>query len=316
MEKEKNDLKEVTLLFVADESDYNSKIKVIGFRQFKGIPHVAVNYSEIINQIEKLDDDEPFVLFFHLNALKIEEFASTLIGLVEDVNSKYKNLQVYYNTSKKTAEILKTVKDKIPKFDEHLLYENNDITANIKNESIKVQTKKDISIIESVVDAITDQVSFFISHSSEDREIINDFKVMILEKGLQIPSSNIFYTSLRSSGTATSANIPDALYEEIKNRLFFIRYVSKNHNESIVCHNEYGAAWYKNQNDLTKIITLKEKGLRSNELGFLDGMDRLCLEIEKPESLRQFREDYKVYFPNTKDNDWEQILSEFINKWK
>ena len=311
-------LDEITLLFIATENDYNVKIKIIGFNQLKRVERIDVDFDAIKRRIDSLTEEEPFVLFLHLNAMDIidnnNQWPNALRGLVDDIKGKL-NLQVYYNTSEKTHKIIEFVKDRIPQLKDNHLFGNNDITESIKDLTIQISTKKNMttSISVSKPTESQEEASIFLSHASGDNDIMKDFKEMLLEAGLQIPAKCIFYSSERASGVSTSDNIPTALCQEIKNRTLFIRYVSKHYNKSVVCHNEYGAAWYKNQQELVKIITLKEKDLPDNKVGFLNDT-RLFVKIEDQEALREFRQENKNYFPDTNDNKWEENLSKFSDK--
>ena len=308
--------KKTTLLFVSYENDFQKKVKPFGFYGVNLIiERVDVDYNAIIKRIDELADDAPFVLFLHLNATHIDTFAIKLKGLVRGIQKMYPNLRINYNTSQKTEEILTAIKKHMPWFQENHLYLNQNIDDYIEDKSIQIQTKKEITVSTTTDELVLEQgeVSIFLSHSSLDNNIMRDFKEMLLEAGLQVPQRNIFYSTERSSGVPTSKDITATLYKEIQQKTLFIRYVSESYNKSVVCHNEFGAAWYKNQNELTKIITLKERGLSNNEIGFLNG-SRLYTNIEDGAALRQFRTDYKQYFPNTDDNRWEESLEKFIEK--
>ena len=53
----------------------------------------------------------------------------------------------------------------------------------------------------------------FISHSSEDNEIIGLFKNMILNASLGISDNDIAYTSAPETGVPTGGNIPQYIKE-------------------------------------------------------------------------------------------------------
>jgi len=313
---------ETTILFVINKDiDNSTSLDGLTFKHFKGIELVEVDYEAIKKRIEELEEEQQFVIFFHLKAdsfiKKDIKWVNRLSTLVDEIQREFPRLRINYNTSVRTDEIIKIIKEHMSNFDEHSLFQNATITRNVELGKIKTQTKKQISTSGPTSDPNPkpEGVSIFLSHSSKDKAIMDDFKQMLIESGLQIPLKNIFYSSESGSGVAISENGPVALYNAIKDTTLFIRYVSENYNKSHVCHNEFGAAWYKNQNDPKKVITLKAKDLPIEEVGYLNNQ-RQFVKIEDSDDWTAFRDQYiHKYFPDSNGNRWKKELEQFLQKW-
>jgi hypothetical protein len=64
----------------------------------------------------------------------------------------------------------------------------------------------------------------FISHSTEDKDIVNSFCETILQLGLGVPKENIFCSSNPSTGIKTGEDIPDELKNALQKMTLFIQY--------------------------------------------------------------------------------------------
>ena len=83
---------------------------------------------------------------------------------------------------------------------------------------------------------------FFISHSSEDRAIVDGFIKNILMLGCGFRKSDIFCT-LDPTSIRTGDDFREKIVENMKACDYILLFVSKNYNSSDVCKNEMGAAW-------------------------------------------------------------------------
>lgn len=84
-------------------------------------------------------------------------------------------------------------------------------------------------------------MKIFISHSSVNKEY-GDVLVDLL-RAIEIPQSQIIYTSNPAYGIPLSQNIFNWLKNQITNKPFVIYLLSKEYYYSIACLNEMGAAW-------------------------------------------------------------------------
>lgn len=86
----------------------------------------------------------------------------------------------------------------------------------------------------------------FISHSSEDEEIVQAFVDLILDNGLTIKPTNIFCTSLDGMKIKSGEEWRDFIKERLMNTKITFLIITPNYKESEICLNEMGAAWVLN----------------------------------------------------------------------
>lgn len=138
---------------------------------------------------------------------------------------------------------------------------------------------------------ITDGPAVFISHSSNDKDIIKSFIDNILIKGLRLDDSQIVCTSLEHYGVEGGNNIPEFICNKIKGAKVFFAMISPNYKSSEVCMNEVGAAWALKK-DIIQIVLSETnfdnlcwlintyKALRVNDRNGLDSLEEtLCKAI-------------------------------------
>lgn len=150
----------------------------------------------------------------------------------------------------------------------------------------------------------------FISHSSEDKEVVGLFKNIILNAGLGIPDNDIAYTSAPETGVPTGGSIPQYIKANIAHSDFVFLMVSDNYRKSEVCLNEMGAAWALDKN--VKPLLLHDVSFKS--IGWLYGMN-LCAKIEDAERLDELRDEFLdkySYCPKTAV--WNRQKTEFVAK--
>lgn len=94
----------------------------------------------------------------------------------------------------------------------------------------------------------------FISHASEDKQIVSLFVDHILCAGSGVNIEDVIYTSREDSGIVNGDDIPSSIKDGIKQAVLFFMMVSDKYRESEICLNEMGAAWMRD--DLPKKILL------------------------------------------------------------
>lgn len=150
----------------------------------------------------------------------------------------------------------------------------------------------------------------FISHSSEDKDIVDLFKNIILNAGLGISDNDITYTSAPETGVPTGGNIPQYIKENIADSDFVFFMISDNYRKSEVCLNEMGAAWALNKN--VKPLLLHDVSFKS--VGWLYGMN-LCAKIDDADRLDELRDEFlDKYGSRPKTSVWNRQKTEFIAK--
>ena len=150
----------------------------------------------------------------------------------------------------------------------------------------------------------------FISHSSNDKGVVDLFKNLILNAGLGVPDCDIAYTSAPETGVPTGGNIPQYIKDNIANSDFVFFMISDNYRKSEVCLNEMGAAWALDKN--VKPILLYD--VPFNSIGWLYGMN-LCAKIDDSGRLDELRDDLAdICHTCTKIAVWNKNKAEFLSK--
>lgn len=107
---------------------------------------------------------------------------------------------------------------------------------------------------------------FFISHSTNDKHIVNGFIKEILKIGCGFKDSDIFCT-LDSTAIRTGDDFREKIIENMKQCDYILLFISENYNTSDVCKNEMGAAWAL---EGKRILPFVLPGISFDQMGFLN----------------------------------------------
>lgn len=129
----------------------------------------------------------------------------------------------------------------------------------------------------------------FVSHSSKDSAIINDFVECVLIAGLKIDKSEIVYTSSEEMGVEPGESIPDYIKNNIANSTVFISMISNNYNASPVCMQEIGHVRSSDKRNIQillpgatyNMLPFGYQHIKAIEIDKKDSLKRLCEVIEK-----------------------------------
>ena len=83
----------------------------------------------------------------------------------------------------------------------------------------------------------------FISHSSQDKKIMEKFTDYILQLGIGLAHEDIFCTSIEEMGIKNGDDILQHIKDNVQGADFSFLMLSKNYKESEICLNEMGAVW-------------------------------------------------------------------------
>jgi hypothetical protein len=126
----------------------------------------------------------------------------------------------------------------------------NDVTENYLSTNTFRDTRKNSK--NNVMKNHND-FRIFISHSTKDKEIVDEFCDKILHFVLNIDTTkSVFCTSLAGRKPLSGEDFRDRIKSELTKSTYVLQFISKNYKSSEVCLNEMGAAWVLN----TKIIPL------------------------------------------------------------
>ncbi len=89
-------------------------------------------------------------------------------------------------------------------------------------------------------------MKIFISHSSKDKSIIDNFVDKILILGCGIDENEIFCTSVEGLGIKTGNDFREHIKSNLLASDYSFLFISNNYKESDICMNEMGASWAQN----------------------------------------------------------------------
>jgi len=120
----------------------------------------------------------------------------------------------------------------------------------------------------------------FISHSSDDQVLIDEFvnKVLRLSCGFNI--ADIVYTSRQSTGVELGEGIPPFIKSNLQTSSLILFMISSNYRSSEACLNEMGAAWGMGK----KTVSLVLPNTPFTSIGWLKSLDK-AIKIDDGEGL-------------------------------
>ena len=121
-----------------------------------------------------------------------------------------------------------------------------------------------------VNDENTKTPAIFISHSSKDETIINNFVENVLLVGMGLAIKEIAFTSEEAFGVEPGENIATYIKENITNASMVLIMLSDNYRSSEVCLNEMGATWALGK----KCVSVLLPGIGFDKLGWLTSLEK------------------------------------------
>lgn len=147
----------------------------------------------------------------------------------------------------------------------------------------------------------------FISHSSKDKKLLDEFVDKILKLGCGLSNENIVYTSLHSTGVKLGEGIPEFIKQNLKTSNLILFMISSNYRESEICLNEMGAAWALERKTLSILLP----NTPFEKLGWLSSFDK-AIKIDDEEGLDT------LFSMLTRDvcslSDWTRLKKSFLNR--
>ena len=152
----------------------------------------------------------------------------------------------------------------------------------------------------------------FISHSSKDENIVENFTKNILRLGMGISPEDIFCTSINDMDVRTGEEIKKHIKESVKYCDYVFLMISENYNESVVCLNEMGAAWVLEKQ--VKLFLLPETTIE--DLGWVYNTN-IASKIEERATLNSLYEElWKRYSFTRNAVDWGKQIEKFLEDLK
>ena len=158
---------------------------------------------------------------------------------------------------------------------------------------------------------------FFISHSSEDKTVVNGFIKEILKIGCGFKDSDIFCT-LDPTVIRTGDDFRMKIVENLRECDFILLFISGNYIKSEICQNEMGAAWAL---DNKRVLPFILPNTTFDDMGFLNEVKQGASIADK-RKLDEFYNEVCEYYAtpsnwpsfNKAKEDFIEIVRESIVK--
>ena len=176
--------------------------------------------------------------------------------------------------------------------------------------SLELQTK----ILDNKIKDYTHKSrKFFISHSSEDKVIVNGFVKEILKIGCGFKDSDIFCT-LDPTVIRTGDDFRIKIVENLRECDFILLFISENYRQSEICQNEMGAAWALENKRVLPFLLPKAT---FKEMGFLNEVKQGASVADK-RKLDEFYNEVCGYYGISSDwpsfNKAKEDFIELVNQ--
>lgn len=151
----------------------------------------------------------------------------------------------------------------------------------------------------------------FISHSSKDRSIVEDFTNHILMLGIGIKSKDIFCTSIEELNIENGEDIRKHIHGNILGSECSILLLSDNYKASEICQNEMGAVWTNN----AIVCYFLLPNFTSDKIGWL--VNPLQAEqITNAVALDKLQKELLQLFGLKETGIWSSQREQFLDKYK
>lgn len=147
----------------------------------------------------------------------------------------------------------------------------------------------------------------FISHAAKDKEIADLF-VDLMQTGLNVPSEDIFCTSLEGLGIPVGSNFIEYIRNQIISPEVVISFLSPNYFKSQFCLCELGATWAMTHNFIPILVP---PASYTDLNGVLIGVQ--VMTINKKYDLSEFQEAItKILKNKVNQTRWEKKRDDFL----
>ena len=260
-------------------------------------------------------------------ALLCKEFADKQIESLRMINTAMGTERTAVRGDIKGYESLlnslrETIKDKYPLIERQLSevmdkydanpYRYQGIIESIVEVIISLELQTKISD-GKVKDATHESRKFFISHSSEDRTIVNGFVKEILKIGCGFKDCDIFCT-LDPTVIRTGDDFRLKIVENLRECDYILLFISDNYIKSEICQNEMGAAWALGNK---RVLPFVLPNTKFKDMGFLSEVKQGASIADK-RKLDEFYSEICEYYGISSDwpsfNKAKEDFIEVINQ--
>lgn len=217
------------------------------------------------------------------------------------------------------------VSGNIKQYETALLLLNNNIKTKYPDISQQLKMHMDqfdndeiihLSAIEAIVNCIisleekiVNKKKIFISHSSNDEQIVRNFVDKILQLGIGICADDIFCTSIEDMNIKNGEDIRHHIQTNIKLADFSFLLISKNYKASEICLNEMGAVWAYDNN--VRLYLLPD--IDFPNIGWLCDT-RQAEKINNPVALDKLYTEFTAHYGISHRFDaWSRYRQDFVD---
>ena len=149
----------------------------------------------------------------------------------------------------------------------------------------------------------------FISHSSNDKDIVGPFVKMLSSIGLD--RTRVFCSSVDGYGIPQRENIYDFLKREFTEKnTFVVMMMSDNYYNSKPSLNEMGAAWAMSKEYISILI----KGFEFNQIEGAVDAQKIGFKIDDKYRLDEFKDNIVKEFRLSPVKNWQEIKDRFLKE--
>lgn len=175
------------------------------------------------------------------------------------------------------------------------------------------QTKEQIvanSVLATARKEGTSKNGIFLSHTSADRNIVEKFRDIVLQSGLNYDITRIKFTSEENHGLAGGINIPEDLRSFLREDMgLFVQFISPDYFKSRVCLNEEGAAWCLM--DELMFLPILLPPATSKDIAWVKVVNK-GIKVSNKDSLMNFYQDRKSFFGDVNITHLNKKIEEFL----
>ncbi len=152
-------------------------------------------------------------------------------------------------------------------------------------------------------------MKIFISHSSKDKPIVDQFVEKILILGCGMNENNIFCTSIEGLGIKTGLDFRNHIKAKLLKSHIVLLFISKNYKESDICLNEMGAAWAQ---DSVEVLPFIFPDVTFDSIGTLYSVKQVAIINDSSSLDDLFEELTNKNEVQKKVSRWNKNKSEFL----
>lgn len=158
----------------------------------------------------------------------------------------------------------------------------------------------------------TKKMKLFISHKSEDKELINGFVDLLISIGFS--SDNLIYTSKPGYGIPLGMPIYEYLKKTLNNDVVIIYMLSNNYYKSPACLNEMGGAWVNSSKGYVFMLPLFTYQEIDGAIDPRAIASKLDDSLKLTELKNELVDQFKISRPS--DIVWEDNKSKYLAEYE